>query len=130
DNPMDSYTPSPAELAATGTATPGTGSFRADTPLLEARFSADPGPPPPPVFRDIFEADVQLETPAAGFPAPIDLVFPGVLVSGTSGGSPHAETSEPMTVTVAAGRPPNPVPAVVAVKSGASDVRVVWGDAL
>ena len=132
DNPLDRVDPTPAQLAATGTVDLSAG-FAVDTASIDARFQGDPPFPPPEVFRDLYEVELLLATPLGGFPAPVELRFPGVTLSGTSAAGPVAATSDELVVLVAPGTDvrPNPVPNLYAVKTApgsAGDVKLPWDD--
>ena len=80
---MDDVDPSPAELEATAVLTREPGAVRIEVAQVEPRFVAAPylGPR---VFRDLFEADLLLETPPDGLQTLTELVFGGVTLTGTA----------------------------------------------
>jgi hypothetical protein len=83
DNPMDTYTPTPAELDAVGTVTWDATTFHVDVTEVEARYAGTLPAVPAPVFRDLFEADVVLSSPGEG-PGPIpEVVFARLAVTST-----------------------------------------------
>jgi hypothetical protein len=97
DNPMDAVTPPPEDLVADGVVTLMEDYFRVDVSRLETRFNDRPAVAPP-VFRDLFEVDLLLETPPGGFGS--DITFPGLTVSGTVRGLSKSETSGPLVIPV------------------------------
>jgi hypothetical protein len=104
DNPMDMTTPTPAELAAAGTPALAAGRFTVDVPTIAWRYESDGLSPP--IFDDLFEVELRLETAPDGLDAADPLAFSGLMVTGTAAGSARAETTPPLSLPVAPGPPP------------------------
>ncbi|MEM7248730.1 MAG: hypothetical protein AAF533_25595 [Acidobacteriota bacterium] len=119
DNPLDAIDPPPAELEAMGLVERTGDTITITTPRIDHRYSIYPGPAPP-VFRDLFEVELILDTPADGLLDASELAFSGVTVTGTVLGVDFRETSDPLVFPVE----PGPGPLEVSVLGSAQPVTV------
>jgi hypothetical protein len=107
DNPMDAVLPLPADLVATGTVTPGPTNFIVDTSRVAWRYETVSSHPP--VFKDMFEAELLLDVAADALGAPGSLEFAGFQVSGIAATIPRSEIAPTLAIPIG----PGPAPAEV-----------------
>lgn len=124
DNPLDSYTPTPAELAATGVETIEPDLYRVQVERLTPRERRSDAPR---MFRDLFEVELRLALPPGGLGPIGELVFDGFRVVGDIQGTDYEEVAAPLLLPVHDGTPPevgsvsSPRPLTVG-----PDERLVW----
>jgi hypothetical protein len=127
DNPMDDVTPSPAELAATGTVTSLPGLFRVDVGSMDPRFEG--APVAPRVFKDLFEVELFLDAPTSALAGLTELTFADLTVAGTSMATPVSGTAS-LSVPIGPDAPPDEIAAASPglLRFPAGPDLLAWGD--
>jgi hypothetical protein len=107
DDPMDTVTPTPDELAASGVVTVTDTLFRVDVPRIEPRFGTSTAPPR--VFRDLFEVELYLDIASGALEGGTELGFADMTVRGTAQGEAVSDTADTVRTEIGSPRPPDEV---------------------